>query len=54
METFTEPEWFGSDVSDNKALKNKNLALHGFPKDIYSQEAAQKFRSTIERVLTAQ
>ena len=31
-EKFVAPGWFGREVTEDKAYKNKNLALKGFPK----------------------
>jgi CYTH domain-containing protein len=33
-DAFNPPDWFGEDVSKNKALKNQKLALNGVPADI--------------------
>ncbi len=32
-EGFTPPEWFGRDVSKEKAYKNTSLSLYGIPKE---------------------
>ncbi|MBR5269986.1 MAG: CYTH domain-containing protein [Anaerotignum sp.] len=32
-ESFTAPEWFGRDVSEEKAYKNTSLSLYGMPKE---------------------
>jgi CYTH domain-containing protein len=31
IEGFTPPDWFGDDVTENRAYKNANLALKGLP-----------------------
>ena len=31
-EAFVSPEWFGKDVSEEKAYKNTSLSLYGMPK----------------------
>ena len=33
-ERFVAPEWFGKDVSEEKAYKNTSLALYGMPKEL--------------------
>jgi adenylate cyclase len=30
-ENFSQPEWFGQEVTEDRRYKNKNLALNGFP-----------------------
>jgi len=32
-ENFDPPSWFGPEVTYDKGFKNKNLAMHGVPKD---------------------
>lgn len=32
-EAFAAPEWFGKDVSEEKAYKNTSLSLYGMPKE---------------------
>jgi len=32
-EAFVAPEWFGRDVSEEKAYKNTSLSLYGMPKE---------------------
>ena len=32
-ESFTAPQWFGKDVSEEKAYKNTSLSLYGMPKE---------------------
>lgn len=32
-ESFAAPEWFGKDVSEEKAYKNTSLSLYGMPKE---------------------
>ncbi len=32
-EKFTAPDWFGKDVSEEKAYKNTSLSLYGMPKE---------------------
>ena len=32
-ENFTAPEWFGKDVSEERAYKNTSLSLYGMPKE---------------------
>ena len=33
-ESFAAPEWFGKDVSEEKAYKNTSLSLYGMPKEL--------------------
>ena len=33
-EAFAAPEWFGKDVSGEKAYKNTSLSLYGMPKEL--------------------
>ncbi|MBQ3032080.1 MAG: CYTH domain-containing protein, partial [Anaerotignum sp.] len=33
-ERFVAPDWFGKDVSEEKAYKNTSLSLHGMPKEL--------------------
>jgi len=33
-ERFVAPEWFGKDVSEEKAYKNTSLSLYGMPKEL--------------------
>ena len=32
-ESFAAPDWFGKDVSEEKAYKNTSLSLYGMPKE---------------------
>ena len=41
---FEAPDWFGKEVTDNKAYKNASLAMHGLPAD-----EAPKRGSNIDR-----
>ena len=33
-ESFVAPDWFGKDVSEEKAYKNTSLSLYGMPKEL--------------------
>ncbi|MBQ7085053.1 MAG: CYTH domain-containing protein [Anaerotignum sp.] len=33
-ERFVSPDWFGKDVSEEKAYKNTSLSLYGMPKEL--------------------
>ena len=33
-ENFVAPDWFGKDVSEEKAYKNTSLSLYGMPKEL--------------------
>ena len=33
-ENFVAPDWFGKDVSEEKAYKNTSLSLNGMPKEL--------------------
>ena len=33
-ESFAAPDWFGKDVSEEKAYKNTSLSLYGMPKEL--------------------
>ena len=33
-EAFCAPDWFGTDVSEEKAYKNTSLSLYGIPKEL--------------------
>jgi uridine kinase len=41
-EKFSAPEWFGGEVTEDSRYKNKNLALHGIPKEEKIKKSEEK------------